>query len=137
MEDVGTAACVRTSGVVAPAAASPAVGATLGSPLAVAVAVLAAVAVARLVSDGPLLVVRTLPPVAGPREDVVELRRVVVLADGFGLGLGFAAAGGRVLGGVPAPKAQPSTLPALGLYEPAPVVLYTHEPPGEACQYDQ
>ena len=136
MEDVGTAACVRASDVVASVVAPPVVWAALGSPLAVAVAVLAAVTVGRAVADGPLLVVRTLPPVAGPLDDVVELR-CVVLAGGFGLGLGFAAAGGRVLGGAPAPKAQPSTLPALGLKEPAPVVLYTHEPPGEACQYDQ
>lgn len=53
------------------------------------------------------------------------------LGVGLGVGLGFdvavgegcAAAGGGVLGGAPAPKAQPSTLPGAGLDEPAPVLL--------------
>lgn len=64
--------------------------------------------------------------------DVVRDPLLVLVVD-FGLG----AAGGCVLGGLPAPNAQPSTLPAFGWYEPAPVVLYTQSPPGDACQYDQ
>ncbi|MFC7615254.1 hypothetical protein ACFQV2_18825 [Actinokineospora soli] len=44
---------------------------------------------------------------------------------GFGAGgCGVAAGGGGAIdGGVPAPKAQPSTVPGAGLREPAPAVL--------------
>lgn len=137
--DVGTAASVRTADLVPPPlAVAPAVALVLlwdglppaaGAPEAVA-------------SAGPVLADgvpaadddRVLPPPAGRLDDVVVLRWVVVLVDGVAGGFGLGFDGGRVLGALPAPKAQPSTLPAVGRYEPAPAVLYTHEPPGDACQ---
>ncbi len=68
------------------------------------------------------------PPPAPPPPD-----GDVVVVEGAGAG----PAGGATDGGAPAPKAQPSTLPGAGLYDPAPTLLYCHEPPGWACQYDQ
>ena len=60
------------------------------------------------------------------------------LVVGFGAGRGGAgAAGGAIAGWPPAPNAQPSTVPGAGSYPPAPSVLYRHDPPREACQYDQ
>ena len=60
------------------------------------------------------------------------------LVVGFGAGRGGAgAAGGAIAGWRPAPNAQPSTVPGAGSYPPAPSVLYRHDPPREACQYDQ
>lgn len=61
-------------------------------------------------------------PLAGRLDDVPELRWVVVLVVGWEAGFGLTTAGGRVLGGLPAPNAQPSTLPGFGR-TPAPEVL--------------
>jgi hypothetical protein len=56
---------------------------------------------------------------------------------GFGTGGGAGAAGGAIPGGAPAPKAHPSTDPGAGSCPAAPSELYAHEPPRDACQYDQ
>jgi hypothetical protein len=57
---------------------------------------------------------------------------------GFGGGGGGAgAAGGAIPGRAPAPNAHPSTDPGAGSCPAAPSELYAHEPPRDACQYDQ
>ena len=61
---------------------------------------------------------------AGGGAGALVLGRLVGLGSGAGAGGGAAAgAGGAMPGRAPAPKAQPSTVPARGLYEPAPDVL--------------
>ena len=65
---------------------------------------------------------------------------------GVGTGVGFAVgrgvgvalgAGGAMLGGALLPNAHPSTVPCAGRDELPPDVLYVHDPPRLACQYDQ
>lgn len=126
--DVGTAASVRTADATPPSVdVAPAIAVTLLSdvlaPVVGAPVVRAPVAAAAVPADPVPDDERLLPlPDCGP-DDVVALRCVVVLVGAFAVGFGLAAAGGRVLGAAPAPNAHPSTLPALGRYEPAPVVL--------------
>jgi hypothetical protein len=130
LADVGTAASVRAADVLplsvvgAPASAVTLLSEALPPVAGVLVVVPPGLVPAGLVpADGAPDDDPVPPLVAGRLDGVVELRCVLVLVDGFAVGFGLDAAGGRMLGALPAPKAHPSTLPALGRYEPAPAVL--------------
>ncbi|MGL4175580.1 MAG: hypothetical protein ACRCSN_05835 [Dermatophilaceae bacterium] len=80
-------------------------------------------------------------PGVGPVVDGAAVRgRDVAVGGGGVAGFGVevaVAAGGAARGCCPEPNRQPSTVPGLGLDVPAPSWLYDHEPPRDACQYDQ
>jgi hypothetical protein len=132
--DAGAAASARVAASVGPSPPSVAVGPGAGPAVVLPdVAVVAggvvppadAVVVAGVLARGRPLVAPEDPALlaAGRLDDVPEPRCVVVLVVGREVGFGATAAGGRVLGGLPAPNAQPSTLPAFGRKEPAPTEL--------------
>ncbi|HET8616132.1 MAG TPA: hypothetical protein VFL94_11460 [Actinomycetales bacterium] len=136
--DVGTAVSVRVdsrTGVEPASVGDPVEDGGTVEPADVAAVVAAPVtfAVDRLVLVAPPGAAAVVRPLLC---DDADVRGTVVEddVDGFEVGFGSAAPGGATDGGFPAPKAQPSTLPAFGWVPLAPTVLYDQEPPGDARQ---
>jgi hypothetical protein len=113
--DVGAAASVRA------AVGASVLGSGDGEGAVVADAVGDAVVVVGAVGAGVVAFV-ALPP-DDPAAHVLVGRLAVVRDALVVLGAGRGLDGGRIAGGLPAPNAQPSTVPAFGWVEAAPTVL--------------
>lgn len=123
--DVGAAASVRVA-VRAPEVASSDGGAEVVADVVADVAVVVAVVLAVGAGVVGVVGVVALPPddpaapvLAGRLADVRDELVVLEVADRGCDGRD----GGRIAGGLPAPNAHPSTVPAFGCVEAAPIVL--------------
>jgi hypothetical protein len=144
--DVVTAASVRVAlctADVGPSGVAVAAGAVAVEDDAPVVDAIAGVVLAAGVSAVGFAVLSPPPSLPDVRLDEDEddecdaFGFVVALAVALAVAFGLDRAGGRTAGGAPAPNAHPSTDPPLGCVDDAPTVLYSHEPPGAARQYDQ
>ena len=126
--DVGAAASVRVA-VRAPEVASSDGGAEVVADVVADVAVVVAVVLA--VGAGVVRVVGVVGVVALPPDDpaapvlagrLADVRDELVVLEVADRGCD-GRDGGRIAGGLPAPNAHPSTVPAFGCVEAAPIML--------------
>jgi hypothetical protein len=123
--DVGAAESVRVAVRPPEVASSDGEAAVVAASVADSVAVVAAVVLAGAVDEGVVAVAALLPgdpaaPVLAGR--LADVRDELVVLEVAGRGCD-GRDGGRIAGGLPAPNAHPSTVPAFGCVEAAPIVL--------------